>query len=843
MHRSKSKKGTTTELAAIAEEQIHEEERESSERHYMKTFRMVAALTHAFSQPLVKAPKPGDEADDEGGKGNSEVQQVQAKGLPTDMCYQLAHILAWDRQAELIENVDTKQTQTILQLKIQELGRNLLAYRKKLKTRRAKFQRRKLKRLKLSLEQRGNPGTIKPTRESHIIKNFATYQEFLDISSATSSSNSNSNSSSDADTESDESESESESESKSSESFESSESKFDSSQYESSESSRSESESSESESDSATSESESSASESQYDHDCKLPVAKDNEVYAKSQGIDQDVTLSLNSAKATYQQDAMTECKSDSKPLASEDDKIRAKSRSIDQGSAMSLNSTKGMYQRDAIRFEQEIGRLILRLWRLVDTERAGELNMNTYISFMKKVHFVLYAERASSRAEYLIIKDWHGDSSGRSQMRKSEFIGSIFELVDLWTEKIDADEYQNFLADLIECLSFTAIRSPSGADVEHSIEMRDEKSLISMVELRWRRISGLGTQLARGARVRVFDGRASDIQGGYWWQSIRSSRAGRVVHYDPATETYKVECSGLTGTTCDEIHRCNIHVTSEVPVFNSITVGARVVYHQVVSASHSSGCSRQVKGTVILMRMDGTLDLATQGSTTRVAYHRGVPKSYVSKEEEIHAWDTKVLKNLPSFKNMCSQLMRLSQPRLVSPSRKGIYKRNNQGLHSITKIPLPIKEIGSLSALRKIARNTLELQKETPNLCHQPHLSLPSFSPLRIRNKREAVDLMEISPFIWHSPFAMPTTPLTATPIAVSQVHLSHTPTPLYPNWAGKAMSTKTIPPFCLPAKECGLFFATLGNNHIVCEEQHKFKALDQLIDANTSTRKYAIK
>ena len=90
---------------------------------------------------------------------------------------------------------------------------------------------------------------------------------------------------------------------------------------------------------------------------------------------------------------------------------------------------------------------------------KSGCVARAEYIAFQLRVVRVLLPEREFSAraAQGLAEADWERDTAGgagRQQMRKPEFFASLFELVDLWTETIDRDEYVDFLAKLFDRLT-----------------------------------------------------------------------------------------------------------------------------------------------------------------------------------------------------------------------------------------------------------------------------------------------------------------------------------------------------------------------------------------------------
>jgi len=53
-----------------------------------------------------------------------------------------------------------------------------------------------------------------------------------------------------------------------------------------------------------------------------------------------------------------------------------------------------------------------------------------------------------------VIQEDWKVDSSGGESLGEEAFHNSLFDLADIWTLKVSADEYIEFLEKLLACVS-----------------------------------------------------------------------------------------------------------------------------------------------------------------------------------------------------------------------------------------------------------------------------------------------------------------------------------------------------------------------------------------------------
>ena len=67
--------------------------------------------------------------------------------------------------------------------------------------------------------------------------------------------------------------------------------------------------------------------------------------------------------------------------------------------------------------------------------------------------------------------EDWLRDTMGEDGLSKQRFIVSWFELADLWTESMEASEYEEFLIGLLDAI---VVQHPDGM-----IEWKDDRDII----------------------------------------------------------------------------------------------------------------------------------------------------------------------------------------------------------------------------------------------------------------------------------------------------------------------------------------------------------------------------
>ncbi|CAM9636375.1 unnamed protein product [Discosporangium mesarthrocarpum] len=92
------------------------------------------------------------------------------------------------------------------------------------------------------------------------------------------------------------------------------------------------------------------------------------------------------------------------------------------------------------------------KLWEIVDMEKDehGFIRKGTFLQMMVKLHvLIVYPPVDLGVALSNATKDWERDSRGSEVMDYSRFIDSMFELVDIWTDGVEEEEYTDML-DLI---------------------------------------------------------------------------------------------------------------------------------------------------------------------------------------------------------------------------------------------------------------------------------------------------------------------------------------------------------------------------------------------------------
>ena len=87
---------------------------------------------------------------------------------------------------------------------------------------------------------------------------------------------------------------------------------------------------------------------------------------------------------------------------------------------------------------------------------RAKEefLRKDDYIMVSKCMYKALIETYDEDEAIAEAEDDWEKDSQGTGALGKKLFLDAMFELADMWTETITAEEYRGFLDQLFQCVA-----------------------------------------------------------------------------------------------------------------------------------------------------------------------------------------------------------------------------------------------------------------------------------------------------------------------------------------------------------------------------------------------------
>jgi len=121
------------------------------------------------------------------------------------------------------------------------------------------------------------------------------------------------------------------------------------------------------------------------------------------------------------------------------------------QGNA-EFYSIENIKKRKALKSHPEIVRAIQGLWDVVNEESMETMSKDNFVSLMIRLH-CLMSPTPKTMEEILILaeEDWSKDSGGSERMSKKKFIGSIFELLDIWTKSVNVQEYLELARRIVD--------------------------------------------------------------------------------------------------------------------------------------------------------------------------------------------------------------------------------------------------------------------------------------------------------------------------------------------------------------------------------------------------------
>ena len=126
--------------------------------------------------------------------------------------------------------------------------------------------------------------------------------------------------------------------------------------------------------------------------------------------------------------------------------------------------------KRQSLRHHPEVKQALEKWWETamstVEADgRAKEevMRKEDYITVSKCMYKALIETYDEAEALAEAEEDWEKDSQGTGALGKKLFLDAMFELADMWTETIAAEEYRDFLNQLFHCV---AEQRPNGTFV-----------------------------------------------------------------------------------------------------------------------------------------------------------------------------------------------------------------------------------------------------------------------------------------------------------------------------------------------------------------------------------------
>ncbi|KAK3267343.1 hypothetical protein CYMTET_24091 [Cymbomonas tetramitiformis] len=121
------------------------------------------------------------------------------------------------------------------------------------------------------------------------------------------------------------------------------------------------------------------------------------------------------------------------------------------QGNILLYTNT-AIKQRKKIKGSIKMRKEIISWWHLLEFEEKGGVDRTDFAHLYTEVAAMLEVEYTSQD----VARDWAEESKGKSHLGFSDFLESVFELVDLWVDSVDVHEYLIFMDNVLQHLRKT---------------------------------------------------------------------------------------------------------------------------------------------------------------------------------------------------------------------------------------------------------------------------------------------------------------------------------------------------------------------------------------------------
>ena len=133
-------------------------------------------------------------------------------------------------------------------------------------------------------------------------------------------------------------------------------------------------------------------------------------------------------------------------------------------------------------------------LWTAANFNADDDIiDRDEYLMMHRKIVLALEPSTAPAEAAAAALEDWPRDSEGKAGLDKERFSWAWFELADLWTNTMEAEEYEDFLTSTMELITK---RATSGAVV-----WRDDQDVM---RAHFRRRRELGLRVSEEGSLNV---------------------------------------------------------------------------------------------------------------------------------------------------------------------------------------------------------------------------------------------------------------------------------------------------------------------------------------------------
>ena len=112
----------------------------------------------------------------------------------------------------------------------------------------------------------------------------------------------------------------------------------------------------------------------------------------------------------------------------------------------IALYSRDNLAKRRLARADERLVAVVEPFWSLATARTPGKLLEQQYRSLNARIYKLLVTPYIEAEAERSATLDWISDSHGKDHLDFFDFLDSMSELADNWTESVDVDDYARFL-------------------------------------------------------------------------------------------------------------------------------------------------------------------------------------------------------------------------------------------------------------------------------------------------------------------------------------------------------------------------------------------------------------
>lgn len=118
------------------------------------------------------------------------------------------------------------------------------------------------------------------------------------------------------------------------------------------------------------------------------------------------------------------------------------------------FTTLEGLLKRSQLTLNDELHKVFSLLWALPDLEKTkdgSQLTKAGYFKIMRALHSALQPKRSRrAQLDKTIAKDYEDDLAKFGELNKQGFCRSLFELVDMWCNSLEPEQYAAFAWALV---------------------------------------------------------------------------------------------------------------------------------------------------------------------------------------------------------------------------------------------------------------------------------------------------------------------------------------------------------------------------------------------------------